>query len=119
MMASPKEMGRQIGKDARRDASEDLHFRLDEHERVLDQIGQAIKPECIAAVVQGAVAALHASMQAQTEKLLSAVREDVQTDKDVVAAVCELIETMKRPVRRTTTLNLPSGPVTVTTEESR
>lgn len=98
---------------------ENLHFRLDEHERVLDQIGQAIKPECIAALVQGAVAALHSSMQAETEKLLKAVREDVQTDKDVVAAVKELVECLRRPVTRVTTLDLPSGPVTIRTTESR
>lgn len=100
-------------------ADPDAHFRLDEHERLLSELGKNLSPEVVAGVVHGAVSALHVTMQADTEKLLKAVREDMQTDRDVVAAVRELITVLKTPVTRTTTLQLPSGPVTVTTTETR
>lgn len=80
--------------DPAKDA-QDLHFRLDEHERQLHEMGKTLTPEAVAGVVHGAVAALHVSMQAQTEKLLTAVREDVQTDKSVVAAIATLVTEMR------------------------
>lgn len=76
-------------------ADPEAHFRLDEHERQLHQMGQDLSPQSIAAVVHGAVSALHVTMQAETEKLLKAVREDVETDKSVVAAIGELCTDMK------------------------
>lgn len=104
----------------------DLDWRLDEHERQLHQIEEGLKPEHVAAIAQGAVAALHLSMQAETEKLLKAVREDVHTDQEVVAAMRELCADIKSlilclgaPVTRRSTMDLPSGPVTVTTTETR
>lgn len=50
----------------------------------------------IAAVVHGAVAALAASMQAETSKLLKSIKEDVDTDKLVVAAIGELVAELKQ-----------------------
>lgn len=77
-------------KAAPKDPAEEAHFRLDEHERKLGELGKTLTPEVIAGVVHGAVAALHVTMQAETEKLLKAVREDVETDKSVVAAIGQL-----------------------------
>jgi hypothetical protein len=76
-------------------ADPEAHFRLDEHERQLHEIGKNLTPEAVAGVVHGAVAALHVTMQAETEKLLKAVREDVETDKSVVAAIGELCTDLK------------------------
>src|SRR5580658_10502002 len=75
---------------------DNAHFRLDEHQRQIEQLQEGMKPEHVAAVAHGAVAALHVSMQAETEKLLKAVREDVETDKSVVAAIGKLIEAIDR-----------------------
>jgi hypothetical protein len=74
---------------------EDAHWRLDEHQRQLDAMKAQMSPEHIAGVAHGAVAALHMSMQAETEKLLKAVREDVDTDKAVVHAIGELVAAIR------------------------
>lgn len=76
-------------------ADPEAHFRLDEHERQLHEMGQNLTPDKVAAVVHGAVAALHVTMQAETEKLLKAVREDVETDKSVVGAIGTLVTEMR------------------------
>jgi hypothetical protein len=74
---------------------EEAHFRLDEHQRQLDELKAHTSPEHVAGMVQGATAALHTSMQAETEKLLKAVREDVDTDKAVVKAIGELVAVIR------------------------
>ena len=106
---------------------EEAHFRIDEIERQQAEFAEAIDPNLIAGVVRGAVAAMHADteskvsgmMQAQTERLLEAVNKDAALDREVIASIRELIDTLKQPVTRTTTINLPSGPVTMTLHEKR
>jgi hypothetical protein len=81
---------------APQNTDEEAHWRLDEHQRQIDELKKHISPEHIAGLAHGAVAALHVSMQAETEKLLKAVREDVDTDRSVVAAIGELVAVIKQ-----------------------
>lgn len=101
------------------DPVEEAHFRLDEHERKLDAIGKALTPETVAALVHGAVAAVEVSMKARFDELLEALHEDSKSDREVVGALRELIETLRMPTTRTAHLDLPSGPATMTVRESR
>lgn len=109
---------------------DDLHFRLDEHERALSGIGKAMSPEIVGALVSGAVEALHAAMKAEihtlrtsqaseTEKLMQAITADAETDRAVIASIERLIEAMNRPTTKTGTLDLPSGEVKLRIVESR
>jgi hypothetical protein len=111
-------------------ADEEAHFRIDEHERRLSGIESALKPEVVSALVHGAMAALAGEMQnnlnSQMQQLVKVVREDVATDKGVieevrklVGAVGELVRVLKAPVTRTSTVHLPSGPVSMTATERR
>lgn len=97
----------------------DPHWRIDEQERRLGAIEEALTPEMVAAVVAGAVAALKAQMQTETQALLKAVTQDRAGDGELIAAVKELVQTLRAPITRVSTINLPSGPVSMTVNESR
>lgn len=104
----------------------DAQFRMDEHERRIDAIGKALTPETVAALVQGAVAALQATTDGKLQQILSAQKEDVAADKEVAASIHqligkidELISTLRAPVTRTATIALPSGPATMQVKETR
>ncbi|HUP06808.1 MAG TPA: hypothetical protein VMU47_06645 [Caldimonas sp.] len=103
-----------------RPVDEEAHFRLDEHERKLE----AVKPETLAAMLQGAVEALHARHQVDLERLIAAQREDIDTDRKVIEKlealadrITELVEALSRPKTRTATVQLPSGPATINVRE--
>lgn len=103
---------------------EDAHWRMDEHERALDEIKRGLSPEVVAAIVQGAVSVLHTKLMetvqqkyTDMEKLLEGFRGEVSDNKELACAVRELVAKLG-PKTKTATLNLPSGPVTVTIQES-
>jgi hypothetical protein len=77
-------------------ADDDTPWRLDDHQRRLESIEKATHPEHVAGLVHGAVAAVHASLQQEIQKLLEATRKDIQADTDVVSAIRELIEELKQ-----------------------
>jgi|SRR5271170_1314640 len=99
------------------DPLEEAHFRIDEHERRLADLDKA--REEMPAHVQGGIAALHAAFKAEIGQLVIEQRKDVESDHAVVAKLDELIATLNKPVTRTCTINLPSGPVTMTVREER
>jgi hypothetical protein len=117
------------GVPKKRDPAEEAHWRLDEHERKLEEV----KPEKLAAMLQGAVEALHARHQVDTERLISSVKEDVESDRAVVkkldaltvqlAELCRdlkaLVAALSRPTVRSATVDLPSGRATMTVHEKR
>jgi hypothetical protein len=98
---------------------EQAHFRIDDIERSLTSVHAAIKPEVIAALVQGVVSTLEIKMQGETERLLKAVREDVTTDQEIIKELRELVAVLKAPITRTSTIELPTGPVSMTVTEHR
>lgn len=110
------------------DPIEEAHFRIDEHERKLSEIGKIA--EGIPALIHGGVATLQAGMDAAMDsklaKLIAAQAQDVETDRAVVERldrliekISALIEVMRAPTTRAATINLPSGPVTMTVREAR
>ena len=104
------------GKPQGRDALEEVHFRLDELHRMFASQPTA---DHIAGIASGVCAAALERIQMQLMQMQAATDEDVKTDREIIQSVRELIEQMKKPVTRTTTVNLPSGPVTMTTTEKR
>jgi len=100
------------------DRLNDAHFRLDESERRLDTLEKTIAPEMLAELVKRAAQIMFDGMKMEQAKLLTAVREDTETDRAVVQAIRELIEELRRPKERRSTVQLPSGEVSVTTHES-
>jgi uncharacterized protein (AIM24 family) len=122
--AKPTDAANQI------DAVEDLHFRQDEIERALAALALSSKPETIVSVVQGAVCAMQAQLQndivSNGQKLLDAFARDATTDEsvaaklDVVADKLDaLVSMLAKPVKRVCTVEMPSGPVTMTVTETR
>jgi hypothetical protein len=120
------------------DPIEEVHFRVDEHERALQEIRKI--GDSIPALVDGGVAALHASMKAELAQILAGQAADVASDKEVAQSnrevaetnkalakqmqdLCARIDTLVRalctPTKRTAVLELPSGPATMTVRESR
>jgi hypothetical protein len=113
-----------------KDPMEEAHFRMDDHERRMGALEEATKPEHVAAVVGGAAAAVHGSMQAKFDSLLATMREDVKTDaevskgikdliasnSEVVGAIKELIQAMSASRTRTVTAHLPTGPLKIQSE---
>jgi uncharacterized protein (DUF342 family) len=123
--AKPRTNGRRAPLD------EEAHFRIDEHEREIQGIKRAHGE--IPAMVRGGVEALHASFESQIGKLIASQKEDVDTDREVVekledlteriAELCAdikaLVKVLQAPTTRTATLQLPSGPASMTVKESR
>jgi hypothetical protein len=111
--AKPTDAANQI------DAVEDLHFRQDEIERALAALALSSKPETIVSVVQGAVCAMQAQLQndivSNGQKLESvAAKLDLLADK-----LDALVSMLAKPVKRVCTVEMPSGPVTMTVTETR
>lgn len=98
---------------------EDAHGRMDDQDKRLQKIEAGMTPEVVTGIVQGAMAVLQSALQADNTRLMKKLTEDVEADRDLVQAVRELIDVLKTPVTRTSTINLPSGPVTLITKEGR
>ena len=116
---------------------DDAHFRIDEHQRKLDAIEKNIAPEVMGAHVQGAATMILAQVRAEHDKRdaeaaksqaedAEADKEVAQTNREVVARLDMLIEAIHALVRgmgvsceRVSTIDLPSGRVTVTTKETK
>lgn len=98
---------------------EEAHFRIDEQARRLQQLEQATSPEVVAAIVTGVVTAVQAQMRSEGERIMKAVNAGSEGERAVVAALRELIDTLRTPVERTSTINLPSGQVTMKIDERR
>jgi hypothetical protein len=118
-------------KERDRASIEQAHYRADDHERRIGELkGMADK---LPAMVHGAVEALHAGMKAEMahrdedfKALLSELREfiavqkaDAMKDAQVVERLDRLIEVLGAPSVRESTINLPSGPVTMTVRERK
>ncbi len=73
----------------------EAHFRIDEHQRQIDQIKGAVHPDHVAALVHGAIAALQSTMRAELDKMMKAMAEDSETDRAVVKAILELVQELK------------------------
>ena len=120
------------------DPIEEVHFRVDEHERALQEIRKI--GDSIPALVDGGVAALHASMKAELAQILAGQAKDAEADRAVaesnrelsesnkalaseIKELCADIKTLVRalctPTTRIATLTLPSGPATMTVREAR
>ena len=111
---------------AKKDPVESAHFRIDEHERQIGSMKETLSPVAIAAMVRGALAEQQLSLEAKLERIIAAQAKDMETDKAVVGKITELCEELKAltvallsPMTRTSTINLPSGPVTMTVKEQR
>lgn len=112
------------------------------------QIEENVGPDVIAGLVRGAAAAFHtgledrvrSAMDSQTERLLAAVKQDIETDRGIISALAELVAQLRTapktpdlmpvlsemrallqhltaPRSRTGTIDLPSGPVKLTIKE--
>jgi hypothetical protein len=110
------------------DPIEQVHFRVDEHERRFREL-DGIKQQ-IPGMVEGGVAALRASMKSEFLEALQEVMKnqarDIQTDtqvieelREVCACLRELCKVMAAPCTRESTINLPSGPVHMTVRERK
>jgi len=113
------------------DPLEEAHFRLDEHERALHDIRKV--GDSIPSLVDGGVAALHASMKAELAELRAGQAADVESDravaesnkalaleiKELCADIKALVKALCTPTTRTATMTLPSGPATMTVRETR
>lgn len=102
---------------------EEAHFRIDEMERRMASVPST---EHIAGIAGGAVSVMLEEIRRELGELRAEKSEDVKADRELtrsnqelVGKIGELIEAMKAPKVRTSTVNLPSGPVTMTTKESR
>jgi len=129
-MQNPIPMKKAVAKVRPIDPVEDLHFRQDETERAIAALAMSSKPETIVSVVQGAVCAMQAQLQndivSNGQKLLDAFARDAATDESVAAKldlVAEkldaLVSMLAKPVKRVCTVEMPSGPVTMTVTETR
>jgi hypothetical protein len=92
---------------------EEAHWRIDEHERRLSEIPSL---EHIQAAFTGMLSMCMEEIKREIGKSVSATKVDSTADKELTTAVKELIELLKAPRKRTLTANLPSGPITVTTD---
>ena len=112
------------------DPIEDVHFRVDEHERALQEIRKI--GDSIPALVEGGVSALHAHMKTQLDELRAGQAEDIESDRalaesnkvlaskidELCADLKSLVRALCAPTTRTATLTLPSGPATMTVRET-
>jgi hypothetical protein len=106
------------------DPLEEVHFRVDEHERRFAELGRIA--DSIPALVHGGISALQAALDAKLEKLIAAQAQDVESDRAVVQKIEELcadikslVRVLSSPTTRTAVLTLPSGPATMTVRETR
>ncbi len=109
---------------------EDAHFRLDDNERSIAQLKKLSSPEARAGELSGAAAMIHASVD---EKIAKATQRDAEADARVAQLLEKLIECMYEqgermdrlievlltPSTRVSTVELPSGPVSMRTTETR
>ena len=102
---------------------EDLHFRLDEHER---QLAGLPSTEAIAGIAGGAVSVMLAEIKRELAEIKTRQTEDIALDREVVESNRKLAEAltamcaqMCKPTSREITAQLPSGPVTMRVQEMR
>ena len=102
---------------------EEAHFRIDEIERKLAAVPSV---EHIAGIAGGAVSVMLEQIRAKLIEMEStsaadvkADREIIETNRDLHGKIGELIETLRRPTKRTVEIMLPSGPATMTIHETR
>lgn len=108
----------------------EAHFRIDEQERRLSEIGKATSPEAIQALISGVQAALQASSRADVEELRRQVMASQSDSKAMLQVVDllgsflakqdalnskmdQLLSTLSSPREREVTAHLPSGPITM------
>lgn len=114
---------------------EEAHFRIDEHERRLEDISKV--GDSIPDLVNGGVAALAAALKTEFLREIQEIKDlreqDIETDKAVVESnkaivtkldslcgkIDRLCDALLAPTTRTATLDLPSGAATMTVRESR
>jgi hypothetical protein len=101
---------------------EDLHFRLDEHER---QLAGLPSTEAIAGIAGGAVSVMLSEIKRDIAEIKVRQTEDLELDRKVAEsntalaeAMLKLCEQLAKPTTREITAQLPSGPVTMTVKES-
>lgn len=58
-------------------------------------------------------------VQREVDRVIEALAQDVRTDREVAGAIRQLVEMLSKPVHRTCTLQLSTGPVTLTVLEQR
>lgn len=94
------------------DPIEEVHFRVDEHERRLHAIekGASALPDSVAGIVHGALSTFKHEQQGREDKL--AARHE-----QVLAALERLIEVLGKPKTRTATIDLPTGSARMTVHE--
>ena len=127
---------------------EEAHFRIDELVRKLEKL-EAMLPtaDTVVTIATGAVAALGETVQRRIDDHTRSMEKEREGDRELAQAVRDLIrviseqrtaaeadtradmelservrgltEMMERPSKRTATVNLPSGAVSVTVEERR
>jgi hypothetical protein len=99
---------------------EEAHFRIDEMERKFATIPPM---DSIQAAFTGMLAMALEEMRRVVEKGTAtqptAAVADIQADKELTVAVRELIACLKGPNSRTVIAQLPSGPVSMTINETR
>jgi hypothetical protein len=95
------------------------HERIDKLEK---KSGSEDLSAEIARQVKVAIAVLQedaAKDKAEMQKLIDAVVADKETDRELIATIRELIAALKAPLKRESTMELPTGTVTMRTIESR
>jgi hypothetical protein len=101
------------------DPIEDVHFRIDEAERKIAEISTATNPKMLENMLRGFLAALQAEGKAEKEAD-RAEREALRRDNESLRGeIRELRELLMKPTTRIGTVELPSGPVTMTITEKR
>lgn len=105
---------------------DDAHMRIDEIDRVLMAVRDAIKPEVLAALLAAAMGTVDIQRRCDKEEILAAITRDLAADAKVAESnaelitwVRELVKVMCMPVTRTSRINLPTGPVELTVRETR
>ena|SRR5882762_9256360 len=94
------------------DPVEEAHFRIDEILRELIEFRRWASPDHLAGIAHGAVMEVHNRFPKDAASLVAALHEST-------AALNRLIEILSTPTVREATINLPSGPATMTVSESR
>jgi hypothetical protein len=96
----------------KRDPVEEAHFRIDELVRENTKLKQMVSVEHITGVAHGAAADYADRLQVGNSAVVAKIEL-------LVEEIRQLIATLSTPAVRTATLELPSGPATMTVTEKR